>query len=184
MVQDFDELKALLLNFAEEEPRRAVLYRSQNAEERPSETGAVIQIGKTQGRNFVEIRGLEGELPANLRIEEEAVLGSSREEPDDWKALDDDDVDALRAFSLLDPRVIGETLNSADFATGDDEAIVIGHVDLASVHRLPGEFVEFLKRYSLDHTVELHFKDRTLVEMVQQDLYPRQTDRISERFED
>jgi hypothetical protein len=44
--------------------------------------------------------------------------------------------------------------------------------------------VEFLKRYSLDHTVELHFKDRTLVEMVQQDLYPRQTDRISERFED
>jgi hypothetical protein len=184
MVQNFDELKAFLLAFADEEPRRAALYRSQNAEERPSETGAVVLIGKAEGRTFLEIRGIEGELPANLRIEDDAVLGSSREEPDDWKELKDEDIDALRAFSLLDPRVLGASLDGADFGKGDDETIVIGHIDLGSVPGLPAEFVEFLKQYSLDHTVELHFVGRRLVEIVQQDLYPRQTDRISERFDD
>jgi len=185
VVQDFEQLRSVLSKFAAETPRRAFLYRADGDQElEPEATGAFVLVGQTEAGRFVEIRGLQGELPANIRIEDDVLLISPAERPEDWQHIDDPDADALRSFSLLDPRTVGDLMDSAEFqASSDDETVASVHIDLGSLPGLPDEFREFLAVGSLDRQVELHFKGDNLVEMVQQDLYPRQTDRISERFE-
>ncbi len=180
---NLDDLKAILSAFAEEETANADLYRLQAADEPPEATGATVVFGKTDGRRFTEVHGLQGELPANIRIEEEAVLGSSPENPDDWKALEGPDGESLRVFSLLDPRTLGEQIQQAEFVTAEaGETLAVGHVDLANLPGLPEQFVKWLKGDAFDRLVQMRFVDDQLVETVQADFYPRLSDRIIARY--
>ena len=184
-MQDFNHLKSVLLRFADDAPRRAFLYRAQPGDEEPEATGAYIIVGQTDGRRFTEIHGLQGELPANIRIQEDAVLVSPPESPDEWQPLDDEDAAALRAFSVLDPTVLGELLESAEFESiSDEEVVATASFNLVSLKGLPDEFVEWLREDTLEHEVQFRLKGDQLIEIAQPDLYPRQSDRISARFED
>jgi hypothetical protein len=186
MVQDLDELKSILSQFAEEESAQAKLFRLQaaNVGGEPESTGAFVVIGQTEGRRFTELRGLEGELPANIRIEDDAVLGSSQEDPDDWQSLDGPDGDSLRVFTLLDPRTLADQITSAEFReNAEGQTVVLGLVDLASIPGLPEAFVRWLGDDAMNREIELRFEGDRLVETTQTDLYPRRRDRIVERFE-
>jgi hypothetical protein len=187
MIKDLDDLKSVLSKFAEKEPKRAKLLRLQGEDEglELESTGAFVVVGQSDGKPYTEIRGLEGELPANIRIEEDAVLGSSMEEPDEWQTLDGPDGDSLRTFSLLNPQILGELIESAEFHDGDDEqTVILGRVNLASIPRIPEAFIKWLGADAFDRPVELRVKDNRLIEVTQPDLHPRRSDHIIERFED
>lgn len=184
-MQDFEHFRSLLANFAEDEDKRAYLYRQREADEAPEATGAFIVVGQTDGRRFTEIHGLRGELPANIRVEDDAVLVSPPDNPEEWETFDDDDADALRAFSVLDPRILGELLDGAEFEPiSDDETVAVGKINLASLPGLPDEYLEYLQADTLEREVHFRLKGDKVVEIAQPDLYPRQSDRISARFED
>src|SRR4026208_2258604 len=103
MINDLDGLKSVLSKFAEEAAAQAKLFRHRAEEETEEATGAFVVVGQADGKRFIEIRGLEGEMPGNIRIEEDSVFGSSKRKPDDWHALEGPNGDGLRTFSLLDP---------------------------------------------------------------------------------
>ena len=187
MIKDLDDLKSVLSKFAGEASAQATLFRLQAAEEggEPESTGAVVVIGQNNGKRYTEIRGLEGELPANIRIEEDAVFGSSMDKPDEWHALDGPDGDSLRAFSLLDPRTVGDLIERAEFREGAEGlTVILGRVDLASIPGVPEALIKWLGGDAVDREVELRFKEDRLIEVTQPDLHPRRSDHIIERFED
>ena len=183
-MQDFDNFLDLLKNFAEDGPKRAYLYRQRESDEAPEATGAFIVVGHTDGRRFTEIHGLRGELPANIRVEDDAVLVSPPENPDDWQTFDDEDAAVLQAFSVMNPRVMADLVEDAEFEPiSNDETIVTTKIDLESLSSLPAEFRAFLAD-TLEREVQFLFRGDQIVEITQPDLYPRQSDRISARFED
>jgi hypothetical protein len=183
-MQDFDHFKSILAKFAEEGPVRAFLYRQSEGDEEPEATGAFIVVGEAEGRRFTEVHGLRGEMPANIRVEDDAVLVGPPEDPSAWETFDDEDAGALRAFTLMDPRVLGELLEGAEFdSVSADETRVIGKYNLASLPGLPDEYIEYLGSDTLEREVEVRLVGERVVEISQPDVFPRQSDRIFARFE-
>jgi len=185
-MQDLQDLKSVLSKFASEKPIRANLFRLEAPEEKPEPTGAYVLMGEAEGRRFLEVRGLVGELPSNVRMEEGSISGSSYEKPDEWQNLEGTDAEVLRVFLLLDPRILAEQVYRADFipTKGDGQTFVVGHVNLRSLKPgLPKAFLEWVKGDAFDREVALHFRGGRLVEAIQPDLYPRRADRIIERFD-
>jgi hypothetical protein len=180
---DLDELREILAAFAREEPVRADLFRTQADDQEPKPTGGFVIVGQSDGQRFMEVRGIEGELPANVRIVEDAVLASSSEEPNDWQALDGAEADSLRVFTLLDPGILADQIQRAEFSfTENGETIATVHVDLASFPRLPEAFINWLRGDAVDRVIELHLKEDRILEITQPDIHPRRSDRITERF--
>jgi hypothetical protein len=106
------------------------------------------------------------------------------EEPDAWEIADDEDADALRAFSLMDPRVLADLIEeSVVEEMSSDEAIVTAKYKISSLPGLPEDYVRYLEAGGLEREVEIHMTLQDVLEVSQLDLYPRHSDRISARFE-
>jgi hypothetical protein len=187
MARDLEELRSALSRFAEEETRQAKVFRLGPADEsrEPEPTGALVIIGQTEGRRFTEVRGLEGELPPNVRIEDDVVLASSQRKPDEWQSMEGPNGDALRLFSLLNPSVLADNLTEAEFIEDAEGASVVqGRMDLTSIHGLPEGFLKWLGDDAFQREVELRLDEQNRpIETTQPDIFPRRSDRIVTRFE-
>ena len=180
-----DDLPTVLSQFAMEKPVRAKLYRQADDGEAVP-IGVDVILGTDDGKMFIELHGIEGELPANIRIEDDTVKISPDGEPGAWQSIEGADAAALRVFSLLDPRRFAGQLHRVNVVENarDGYTYAVGHVDLLSWQpRLPEAFVTWLRADAHDRPIVFRFEGSRLAEVIQPDLYPRREDRIVERFD-
>ena len=183
---NIEDFQKVLWQFAEEAPVSAELFRLEHDAPGLEQTGVLVVFGKANGKRFVRVEGIKGELPANIKIEVEdgKVFASPKAEPNNWQPLDD--ADALRVFSLLHPQLVARQATRVDPETTKDEkgmTVVSSHVDLFTWKpELPEDFLKWLRGDAHDRVVVAQFDGDRLVETRQPDLPPRRADTIIARF--
>jgi hypothetical protein len=144
-----------------------------------AEEPILLVLDREGERLVVEVRGIVGELPANVRIDDSSVYLSSAEEPNEWSRADEADEDAqvLRVFTLLDPRrVVMQLVTSEESPSG--AAQVRGIIDLRNWEPpLPRAYVEWLGEGRIREVV-FELEGDWIRSIQQQDLPPRQADTI------
>lgn len=178
---DEQEFRSVLARVAGERPIVGDLYRVGELSDVPERTGASVTLGVSAGQRWTEVHGIEGELPSNVRIEGDQVKISSESGPDDWNDVQGPDAEALRVFSLLDPRLVVDQLTRVEFLPDPTQAIC--HIDLISWKpHLPDAFLKWLEGDAYDRPVIFQLEGGRLVASSQPDLPPRRGDRIDIRF--
>lgn len=148
-------------------------------------TGRILVDGERTGAYIlyptpdeIEIRGLEPELPPNVRI-----IGSKVNVSDDLEKWEEVKPEAgLQVFGLLDPRVL---ITSAYYETGP---VVAGNREYYSIqvdmHKIPlelsDEVIEFI---GSKRETELVIEHDRLIEMHMSDWSAKSSSKISLLFE-
>jgi len=182
-------LQDVVENFARAGKVQALLMRVEHPDSDPAPTGVSAVFGESEDGLYLELSGLNGELPATLRILKSGAISTvqarSDEEPSGWDDLDneDDDVRALLVFSLLDPRLVVANMDhdrvEYTYANHGKWTSASVHVHLDNWEpKLPEKFVKWLHYDAFDRVITLDIENDRLVRTVQADLPPWRADMI------
>lgn len=182
MIQREEHVRRLLTDVAQRGATGARLFRRSGLEGEEEATGAFVLFTQRNGLLEMNIRGIQGELPANIRITDGDVFVSSAEQPEAWQAADEEG-DGFRVFTLLDPRRLARHMKRVQIRVAGAKTRVVGHVDLSEWEpKLPDGLLTWLGSSGRDRVINVLLEEERLLEVVQPDLPPRLADFIVEKF--